>query len=147
MQGGLGTLTAILGSLGGLAVLAAIYASVRVWFRRTLGSRRDETGKLNRLACGVTVDYVDSLFGPPPFRFSGPVDKAAQAPGVTLLSERIYRLKHAWLRVTAGFDGSVRAFSITVTDPRFRFRHRAPDVRYARCPPRRDTVRCPGPRA
>jgi hypothetical protein len=74
------------------------------------------------MACGVTADYVDSLFGQPPFRFSGLPDKVAGSPGVTLLTERIYETKHAWLQVIAGFDGSVRAFSITVTDPRFRFR-------------------------
>jgi len=49
--------------------------------RRTFLSRRDTARRLNQLACGVTTDHVDSLFGPPPFRFSGPSDKSAESPG------------------------------------------------------------------
>lgn len=109
------------GVIGALGVVAAIYKGAASRLRATVFSRRDLARRLNRLACGVTTEYVDSMFGPPPFRFSGPTDKAAQAPGVTLLSQRIYRTRHAWLQVIAGFDGTVRAFSITVTDPKFRF--------------------------
>jgi hypothetical protein len=119
-----------------------LYRGARKLYGRTLGSRREEARKLNQLACGTPADYEDSLFGPPPFRFTGPSDKTAQTPGVTLLSRQIYRLRHALLMVTAGFDGSVRAF-YNCHRPEVPVPPGAPFERPARYPPGHDAVRRP----
>jgi hypothetical protein len=116
---GIADLATIVAAAG---VVTAIYKGIQARLRASVFSHRDVRWRLNKMACGVGTDYVDSLFGPPPFRFSEGSDKLAESPGTTQLSWRIYQTKHAWLQVIAGFDGSVRAFSITVTDPKFRFR-------------------------
>jgi len=38
-----------------------------------------------------------------------------------VLRELIYRTKHAWIKILADENDTTARFSITVTDPRFRF--------------------------
>jgi hypothetical protein len=69
----------------------------------------------------VTVEYVSALFGAPVFRTALPevAGKPADA------TELIFRTRHAWLQVLVRNAGAaVEAFSITVTDPRFKYRTR-----------------------
>jgi hypothetical protein len=141
--------------------VAAIYGVSLKWYRRTIGSRRDLARRLNELACGVTLRFVEERFGIPVFaRLFHPALPAAAhevprrqpvrelmqvltgtsgeatarpplGPGrlaadsttamVEPLREFIYREKHAWLQVIVDDSGAVVRFSITATDPRFRF--------------------------
>jgi hypothetical protein len=127
-----------------------------------LGSRRDLARRLNELACGVTLRYVEERFGTPAFArlvdralppaahgaprrqpvrdllqvlVGSPGDVAGGVPHVPRpsvaadgkaarmepLREFIYREKHAWLQVIADESDAVVRFSVTVTDPGFRF--------------------------
>src|SRR6266851_3243537 len=71
------------------------------------------------LAAGVTTRYVEERFGAPAFvRKSGVL--LGFKLGVTLF-EQVYRTKHAWLQVLSDENDAVVRFSVTVTDPRFRF--------------------------
>jgi hypothetical protein len=87
--------------------------------RRTIGSRRDLARRLNQLGCGVTVNWIQDRFGTPAFIRSLP----SRLPEQTM-RELIYRERHAWMQVLLDPDNAVARFSITVTDPRFRFRTR-----------------------
>jgi hypothetical protein len=139
-----------------------LYQAAAKIYNRTVGSRRDLARRLNQLATGVTLRYVEERFGTPAFArtvaFSRrPPDEAGQFHGRTLreialavadgrkaaasskpaprqreasdgaspagqsFRELVYREKHAWLQVLVDDDDAVIRFSITVTDPRFRF--------------------------
>lgn len=101
------------------AVIAILGGVIRygkglsAYYRRTLGSQGDLANRLNKLACGVTGQYVNDLFGAPIFqRNLGP------EPGYI---ERICRTPHAWLLLWFSKDDAVQRISITVTDPCFRY--------------------------
>lgn len=104
----------------GASVVALGGAAIGVWralaglYRRTLGSRCDLAQRLNKLACGATLQYTEGLFGAAVFRRDLSVELE--------YSVRIYRTPHAWLEIWYGKDDSVQIVSITVTDPRFAFR-------------------------
>jgi len=105
-------------AIGGAAVAA--YGGGLRTYRRTIGSRCDLAGRLNRLACGTTGAYVGNLLGIPAFQKS--IGFGIEAPPAT---EYTYATKHAWVQVTIGAeDGVVLCFAITVTDRHFRFRIR-----------------------
>lgn len=63
------------------------------------------------MAIGVTGDHVRSLFGVPVLQ--------SKSPAVTGAVDYIYRTNHAWV-VSRELDGAVVAWSITVTDPKFK---------------------------
>lgn len=122
-------MTSILASLpGGLAVgasaAAILVAAAGIcrwsasWYRRTIGSRRDLASQLNQLAAGVTTRWVEERLGAPAFVRA--VDSGAAA-GRQATTELIYRARHAWVQVLADREEAVVRFSITVTDPKFRF--------------------------
>lgn len=99
-------LTVVL-SASGIAGIA--WAAIKfLWnplFER-LTRRRAQAELLDQLACGSSVDYVESLFGPAQF--------------ITYENERqqrTYHLPGAWV-MTELKDGAVVAFSITVTKRR-----------------------------
>jgi hypothetical protein len=96
-----------------LAVVAA-WKGATTLYRRTLGSRRGLRRKLNRLALGVTNQYVETLFGAPTFQRNLP-------PGADYV-ERTYRTPHAWLTLWFSREEAVQLMSITITDPHFRFK-------------------------
>jgi hypothetical protein len=108
-------LAAVVAALG---VVTAIYKAAAARLRATVFSRRDLARRLNRMACGVTADYVTGLFGAPVFRRS-----ISEILGeLADVSERIYQCRHAWLQVIgSNDDDAVQSFSVTVTDPRFKF--------------------------
>jgi hypothetical protein len=100
-----------------VAIAGAAYGATR-WgtalYRRTLGSRSDLKERLNRLGCGVTLEYVEDLLGPPVFQRSiGSQDKFQ-------CFERIYFTRHAWVLVW--YTEHIRVIAITVTDRRFAFK-------------------------
>jgi len=108
-------------AVGVAGVIGIIYRAAATGLRITFFSRRDLAGRLDRLACGVTGEYVTSLFGPPVFRRY--VSEIRGGPAE--VSERIYRTRHAWVQaIVSDGDDAVQCSSITVTDPKFRFRIR-----------------------
>lgn len=107
---------AVVGVGGGVVWL---YGRGLGWYRRSIGSRRDLARRLNQLAAGVTTRYVEERFGAPAFVRKSGVLLGAKL-GMTLV-EQVYRTKHAWLQVLSDPHGAVVRFSITVTDPQFRF--------------------------
>jgi hypothetical protein len=100
----------------GVAVVTGYQGAVK-WFRRTIGSRRDLANRLNQLAAGVTTRYVEELFGAAAF------DSKFIQPDINTMRQLVYRTKHAGLLILADDDGVTR-FSITATDPRFKFQVR-----------------------
>jgi hypothetical protein len=107
--------------IGALVATVAIWQSARSVLGRTVLSRHDTRRKLNQMACGVAAEYVTGLFGPAAFRRALP-----EVPGHPAdITELIYRTRHAWLQVLLrNTDAAVASFSVTVTDPRFRYRTR-----------------------
>lgn len=119
-------LASLPGDLGvGASAVAVVAAAIGVyrwsasWYRRSVGSRRDIGGRLDQLAAGVTTRWVDERFGSPAFARS--VDPATAA-GRQARTELIYRTRHAWVQVLTDEEGAVVRFSITVTDPKFKFK-------------------------
>jgi hypothetical protein len=143
----------------GGGVLGLYQAAVRV-YRGTAGSRNDLAKRLNQLAAGVTVRYVEERFGTPAFArtivyprnlpktpdeprsrkrtvrgrawlASDATTAAISAPAANggereagprhSFRELVYREKHAWVQVLVDDDDAVARFSITVTDPKFKF--------------------------
>lgn len=104
-----------------LAAAAGVYRWSLSWYRRTIGSRRDISHRLNQLAAGVTIRWAEERLGAPAFVRG--VDLGATA-GRQAVTELIYRTRHAWVQVLADRDGAVVRFSITVTDPKFAFNTR-----------------------
>lgn len=144
----------------GGGVLGAYRGGVRL-YGRTVGSRRDLARRLNQLAVGVTLRYVEERFGTPAFvrtfvpapisavppqrgplvrelvqlvahpnasavKFTIPSAAATDDGRTTLrpVRELLFREKHAWIQVLIDQNDAVARFSITVTDPRFRFQIR-----------------------
>ena len=142
-------------------ILGLYKAAVRI-YSRTAGSRRDLARRLNELAAGVTLRYIEERFGTPAFSRTivlprQPSTGAARPPRRTLreialvaagadaapastktatgqacardgtpcdgqpFRELVFREKHAWVQVLADDNDAVARFSVTVTDPRFRF--------------------------
>lgn len=155
----LGVAASVVAVAGG--VLGVYQAATRI-YNRTVGSRRDLARRLNELAAGVTLRYVEERFGTPAFARTivlpcQPPDEAARpqmrmlqdialavagtsatagnsqpatgralarggAPrGGQSFRELVYRQKHAWVQVLIDENDVVIRFSITVTDPRFKF--------------------------
>jgi hypothetical protein len=103
-----------------------LYHQLDSLYHRTLGSRRDLAKLLNQVAAGVTTRYLEERFGAPAFVRASQV--RVQRPDLTFthapVSEQVYRTRHAWLQVLTDEHDAVIRFSITVTDPRFRFQIR-----------------------
>jgi hypothetical protein len=149
----LGIAASVVAIVGG--ALGAYRGSARL-YSRTIGSRRDLARRLNQLAAGVTLRYVEERFGTPAFvrTFVLPHTSAAHPQRrplvrelVHFLSDRnagnsldevtdgdhatqqplrelLFREKHAWIQVLVDHNDAVARFSITVTDPKFRFQIR-----------------------
>jgi hypothetical protein len=70
--------------------------------------------------------YVEARFGVPAFVRRSAI--RTKDPGLAarepVVREQVYRMKHAWLQVLSDEHDAVVRFSVTVTDPRFRFRIR-----------------------
>jgi hypothetical protein len=121
----IGTAAAVV-AIGGGALGAG--RGAMAWYRRSIGSRRVLAARLNQLAAGVTTRWVEERLGPPAFAGDFPVPPqqgttpALASPSV--FRELIYRTRHAWVQVLADENDTVARFSITVTDPRFRFQVR-----------------------
>jgi hypothetical protein len=109
-------LAAAVVAIGG-GVLAA-YRGLAALYARTVGSRRRLSNRLNQLAAGVTIRWVEDRLGGPAFvrEFRPP-----GIPGRLGQRELVYRAKHAWIQVLVDEHEAVVRFSVTVTDPRFRF--------------------------
>ncbi len=73
---------------------------------RTIGRRRAQSRILDQLACGSSLEFVESLLGLP--QFLEKIDGREQ---------RIYRLAGSWVVVEL-YERAMLSFSITITDPR-----------------------------
>jgi hypothetical protein len=113
-----GTAAAIVAIGGGVI---GVYRTTTRAYARTFGSRRLLAVRLNQLAAGVTIRYVEERLGAPAFVRTMPLPsgQTADQSGRTL-REQVYHTRHAWVQVLTDQDAVVR-FSITVTDPRFHF--------------------------
>lgn len=109
----LGLAAAIVG-IGGSAV-AAGRATAHFW-RQTAGSRRTLARRLHQLGAGTTLCWVEDRLGTPAF--------AREFPPLPGVRELVYHSRHAWIQVLADEHDAVVRFSITITDPRFRFQVR-----------------------
>jgi hypothetical protein len=103
--------------LKNLAILGAISALLTIGiaadrkYKATLGRRRILRRNLNRMACGVPLDYVDSMFGP-----------AVLSRKKEGRVYRTYRAKEALIFVTApDKEDGVDAYAITLRRRSFRF--------------------------
>ena len=111
----LGLAAAIVAVGGGVF---AAYRGLAAWYGRTVGSRHRLSNRLNQLAAGVSLRWVEDRLGSPAFvREFRPQGTA----GKLGMRELVYRDKHAWVQVLVDEHEAVVRFSITVTDPRFRF--------------------------
>jgi hypothetical protein len=109
-------LAAAIVAIGG-GVFAA-YRGFTRWYSRTIGSRRHLAKRLNQLAAGVTTRWVEDRLGTPAFAREFRSPRPEVTPGIR---ELVYRDRHAWIQVLVDGHDAVIRFSITVTDPRFRF--------------------------
>lgn len=98
-----------------LAIVGLGLAALR-WalgfYDRTWGSRRYWQSRLDRLACGATVEYATEVLGQPIFRTG-----SQSTGGDTLL----FRTPHAWVQLVLSRHQGITRFAITVDDPKFRF--------------------------
>jgi hypothetical protein len=142
----LGVATSVVIVAGGMLGLYRAFARL---YSRTIGSRRDLARRLSQLAAGVTLRYVEERFGTPAFvrTFVPPAAPAQRKlmvrelihhlvdpngtaltsstpAGLRAVRELLFREKHAWVQVLVDQNDAVVRFSITVTDPRFRFQIR-----------------------
>jgi hypothetical protein len=107
-------LAAAIVAVGGTAI--TIYRAMAGLYRQSIGSRRALARKLYQLAAGTTIRWVEERLGTPTFT------REFQAlPGTR---EMVYYMRHAWVQVLVDTDDAVVRFSITVTDPGFRFQVR-----------------------
>lgn len=111
----LGLAAAIVAIGGGVL---GVYRGLAALYGQTIGSRHRLSSRLNQLAAGVTLRWVEDRLGDPAFvREFRPPD----ATGKLGMRELVYRDKHAWVQVLVDEHEAVVRFSVTVTDPRFRF--------------------------
>ena len=98
------------------AVAAAIFV-----YRRTARARRtDLTTQLGKLACGVTLRYVEDLLGPAAFRRGHTIMQRYGDRREIVATEWNYRTDYAWI-TTITDNETVIAFSLTIIDKRFHF--------------------------
>ncbi|CDZ90124.1 hypothetical protein QM787_25525 [Rhodococcus ruber] len=93
----------------GATVLSAVWGMgqlTRKQWDRTIGRRRAQSRILDQLACGSSLEFVESLLGLP--QFLEKIDGREQ---------RIYRLAGSWVVVEL-YERAMLSFSITITDPR-----------------------------
>ena len=95
----------------GVAAAVPFAAALRSWFRRTWGSRWELKHRLAKMVVGVTNDHVRSLFGVPIMQH--------ESPGLEDSIDYVFRTDHAWI-VARIRHGAVTAWSITVTDRKFK---------------------------
>jgi hypothetical protein len=107
-------LAAAIVAIGGGA--AAVYHGISKWYSRTVGSRRALAAQLNQLGAGVTVRWIEERLGVPAF--------ARDFPHIPGARELVFHTRHAWVQVIVDEYDAVARFSVTVTDPRFRFQVR-----------------------
>lgn len=94
-----------------IGLVWSVYVGTRAIYRRTLGSRRDLTKRIDKLGVGLSQDAVEDLFGKPLLR-------KKNEDGSEVLT---YLPKHAWVSVLLGDDGAISAFSVTTVDERFHY--------------------------
>lgn len=95
------------------AVLAALWATVKlgrqVW-AKTIGRRRAQSKLLDKLTCGSSREYIESLFG---VRQFSTTEELPTTEGQ--LVHDIYSLAGAWVMIDF-YNDEVIAFSITIRD-------------------------------
>ncbi|MFN6553750.1 ETEC_3214 domain-containing protein [Mycolicibacterium septicum] len=95
--------------VSGTAIAGIVWAAIKFLWNplfEWLTRRRAQARLLDQLACGSSVEYVESLFGPA--QFITYADSRQQ---------RTYHLRGAWVMIEIE-DSRVIAFSVTITDRR-----------------------------
>jgi hypothetical protein len=117
------------------AVVAAIALAgfVRIFYRRTLGRRRDSYARLKRLGTHAQLSFFTSVLGEPPaLRRSLLSDVAIYDDDGTprretrQFIEAVYIDRDFYVQVYGDHDETVQAYSVTTRSKRFKPRFRSP---------------------
>lgn len=107
---------------GVISAIAFVYGRVRDAYRATVGRRRRARRQVRQLGVGVSRVYVEELLGAPMTRMDLAYEETPERP--YRAAESLYRLHGAWVQTMDDTDGTVLAYSVTVTDRWARFRLR-----------------------
>lgn len=106
-------------TLAGISLVRWLTAA----YQRTLGRRRSDTRKIRTLVCGLHIAYVDSILGPPAFKFDRKDRlRNSEAPAVAEeidWIEYIYVLANGFVQVRCHPDDAVGTIAITTTSRKF----------------------------
>lgn len=94
-----------------VATVVPFSVTVRNWWNRTGGSRRELKRRLAKMALGVTENHLRSLFGVPIMQGTAFMPQSA--------INYVFKTNHAWI-VAQVESGAVISWSITVTDLKFK---------------------------
>ncbi|WTW95410.1 hypothetical protein OG216_19400 [Streptomycetaceae bacterium NBC_01309] len=94
---------------GGVGVAAGFLKGFSAWWTTGPGRRKHWTKAYRKIACGVQADYVDSLFGVPPFKLQGSDGRV----------RRIWVLGREGYLTTLTQLGTVISYSLTTSNPKF----------------------------
>ncbi|WP_369598885.1 ETEC_3214 domain-containing protein [Arthrobacter sp.] len=94
-----------------VATVVPFSVTVRNWWNRKGGSRRELKRRLAKMALGVTEDHLRSLFGVPIIQDTAFIPQSA--------INYVFKTNHAWI-VAQVESGAVISWSITVTDLKFK---------------------------
>lgn len=91
-----------------IAFAAFVVKGVTTTYRRTIGRHRDFAARLSRIACGVRIEHVESVFGLSTFRH----DRGEYV-------EDVFVSDSGYLHTVSHRDGTVLRYSVTALHPRF----------------------------
>lgn len=121
-----------------VAALLVLAGTIRAWYRRTLGRRRDRYDRLARLGTGAQLDFFVAVLAEPPamrraivkenYReflvpgdpaFEEGLEEAQYAYVDRRFTESIFIDRDYYVQAISDDDETVLAFSVTVRHPRF----------------------------
>lgn len=111
----MGVFTVATGVLGGLAAALALWAPVRLIWRRTVGQRRLAARQLKPLAPNYRLERFISLLGEPALEARLPTDNGPSAFREWIWVDPLYFVQ----AITEGDSQTVERFSVASRSPRF----------------------------
>lgn len=98
------------------AAALVVAASVRGWYRRTLGSATDKCRRVTRLGTGAQLSFFTEVLGQGPA-----IKRTIQGRGETpaTLKECFFVDRDYYVQTVSNEDGAVVAFSVTTRTKRF----------------------------
>jgi hypothetical protein len=125
--------------IAALAALLVLAGSLRAWYRRTLGRRRDRYDRLARLGTGAQHGFFVAVLGEPPAmrrvvvkedyrewlasndpRFREGLEESQYAYVEKHFTESIFIDRDYYVQTISDDDETVLAFSVTIRHSRFR---------------------------